>query len=73
MSSIELPPPGSVYRQIETNRQMRVVYSGTKEIVAHNAELADRLETIVSWVGTPEKFAKEFAPGDPNKFPQTAA
>lgn len=68
----QLPRPGSVWRQTKLNRQMRVIYSGMDEIIAHDAEMADRLEHIVSWVGTADEFAELFEPGDPSKFPQTA-
>ena len=68
----ELPRPGSVWRQTALNRQMRVIYSGMDEIIAHDAEMSDRLEHIVSWVGTADEFNELFEPGDPSKFPQTA-
>lgn len=68
----ELPRPGSVWRLVKLNRQMRVIYSGEKEIIAHDAELADRLEHVISWVGTSDQFSESFEPGDPSKFPKTA-
>jgi len=68
----QLPRPGSVWRQSALNRQMRVVFSSMKEIIAHDAEMSDRLEHIVSWVGTADEFNELFEPGDPSKFPQTA-
>lgn len=70
--TIQLPRPGSVWRQSALNRQMRVIFSSVKEIVAHDAELSDRLEHVVSWVGTADEFNDSFEPGDPSKFPQTA-
>lgn len=68
----ELPNPGSIWRHVTLNRQMRVIFSDEDEIVAHDAELADRLETVVSWVGTHAEFSNSFEPGDPSKFPKTA-
>jgi hypothetical protein len=68
----ELPRPGSVWRQTALNRQMRVVFSSMEEIIAHDAEMSDRLEHIVSWVGTADEFIELFEPGDSSKFPQTA-
>lgn len=71
-----LPPPGSVWRQRSTHRQMRVIYSAEFDIVAHDAELADKLPThieISSWVGDAAAFEKEFIPGDPELYPLTAA
>ena len=68
----EIPRPGSVWLQSALNRQMRVVFSSMEEIVAHDAEMSDRLEHILSWVGTADEFNKLFEPGDPSKFPQTA-
>ena len=68
----ELPRPGSVWRLVKLNRQLRVIYSGEKEIIAHDAELADRLEHLISWVGTADNFSELFEPGDPSKFPKTA-
>jgi hypothetical protein len=51
---------------------MRVIFSSMKEIVAHDAEMSDRLEHVISWVGTADEFTELFEPGDPSKFPQTA-
>ncbi len=68
----ELPLPGSVWRQTALNRQMRVVFSSMKEIVAHDAELSDRLEHVISWVGNADEFLELFEPGDSSQFPQTA-
>lgn len=68
----ELPAPGSIWRNTKLNRQMRVIFSGESEIVAHDAELSDKLEHIVSWVGNADQFNEIFEPGDETKFPQTA-
>lgn len=68
----QLPRPGSVWRLTHLKRQMRVIFSSMKEIIAHDAEMADRLEHVISWVGTADEFSELFEPGDPSKFPQTA-
>lgn len=69
---LKLPRPGSVWKQTKLNRPMRVIYSGIKEIIAHDAERADAIETIVSWSGTADEFFEQFEPGDPNTYPKTA-
>ncbi len=71
--SSTLPPPGSVWRQRSTHRQMRVIYSAERDIVAHDAELADVHQQIASWVGDAKAFDAEFIPGDPEHYPKTAA
>lgn len=69
---LKLPRPGSVWKQTKLNRPMRVIYSGIEEIIAHDAERADAIETIVSWVGTADQFFDLFEPGDPSTYPKTA-
>lgn len=67
----ELPRSGSIWKQTKLNRQMRVIYSSIDQIVAHDAERADVIETVVSWVGTADQFFDSFEPGDPNTYPKT--
>lgn len=69
----ELPMPGSIWMSRQS-RPTRVVLSGAAEIVAHNVEAAmrDWCEPM-SWAGTPEQFAAEWAPcSHPEDYPETA-
>lgn len=68
----ELPRPGSVWFQVTTARMMRVCYSEINDVVAHDAELSDTRDQIVTWRGTAGQFFAAFRPGDPNLFPKTA-
>lgn len=69
---LNLPGPGSVWMQTKLNRPMRVIYSKPDEIIAHDAERADVIDTIVSWVGTADQFFNLFEKCDESEYPQTA-
>lgn len=69
---LELPRSGSVWKHTKLNRPMRVIFSSIKEIVAHDAERAHQIETIVSWSGTADDFFNSFERGDSSKYPKTA-
>lgn len=67
-----LPPPGSVWQNQQTGKTMRVVYSEDYEIIAHDAERAEKLRQISSWRGNIHHFAKDFVPTDCTEYPRTA-
>lgn len=69
---LELPRSGSVWKHTKQNRPMRVIFVSAAEIVAHDAERAHQIETIVSWVGSADDFFDAFEPGDISKYPKTA-
>lgn len=67
-----LPPPGSIWKNLVTGQPMRVIYSEDYEIIAHDAERADKIEQINSWRGNIHHFAAAFEPVDPAGYPRTA-
>ena len=70
--TLQLPRPQSIWFQKSTNRLMRVIYSEAHDIVAHDAERADELKTLISWRGTADEFFADFQPGNPDFYPKTA-
>lgn len=66
---LKLPRPGSVWKQTKLNRPMRVVYSSANEIIVHDAERSDVVETIISWIGTADQFFDLFEPADSSTYP----
>jgi len=73
----QLPPPGSTWLQLETNRPMRVAPAGNSasDITAHDCEMTAPKPihvTMMSWRGTAEEFFKAFVPFDPDFYPRTA-
>ena len=52
---------------------MRVIYSESHDVIAHDAELADVRSLIVSWRGTAEAFHAAFQPFDAELYPKTAS
>jgi hypothetical protein len=69
----QLPAPQSIWFQTATRRFIRVIYSDAHEILAHDAELADRMTVIVSWRGSASDFAEQFQPSDSEFYPKTAS
>lgn len=69
----QLPRPQSIWRQLSTNRLMRVIYSEAHDVIAHDAERVNSLKTLVSWRGTSDQFFADFQPADPNLYPKTAS
>ena len=69
----ELPKPQSIWCQRSTMRLMRVIYSEAHDIIAHDAELADRRSAITSWRGTAEEFFASFMTAEPKLYPKTAS
>lgn len=70
---LQLPRPQSIWRQLSTNRLMRVIYSEAHDLIAHDAERADVLEEITTWRGTADQFFTDFQPADANLYPKTAS
>jgi len=71
--TLQLPRPGSIWLQVATCRMMRVIYSEAHDVIAHDAELIDRIKQSVSWCGAAEDFFRQFEPANPNDYPKTAS